>query len=486
MIARELLVKLGFDIDSAKLDKFSSMVDDTKNKMMSLKQGVMSNISPDISAKFNELKSYQDELASLSKSEKTEILSLNRLEKQAIRETTKLEKDELKERQRLVKESFKERQQLRLAELKNFQNSINLISRKFAIIGASITAGFGLSIRSTLKDAANFKKGKSSAGTFDKNQIAAVDSFNKSLDTTKSLIANLRNGFVVDMLPAIKETLEVFNVWVQKNKALIQEKLKDIIVGLAGAFKILSSVIGQVLSVLDFIISKTIGWRSVITAVISLGVAAWFISLSSSVLAAARAFKVFALAIYANPLVLIITAIVAALVLLVDEIYVTIQGGNSLINDFLKSDAWNAFKMGINAIVDSLKSMWEWLIKVKDGILNFPSNVTTKISGLIDVGKNKFNNLFSSDNGKLGEGNVKRYSIPKYEPEEVKKVFASSVTNNAREANVTNKNTFSMNITVPSGTEEKQAIYIGKVVKDELEKYNVFQTEQTLASIGSY
>lgn len=45
MIARELLVKLGFDIDSAKLDKFNASIDATKNKMQAIRNSSLQGIS---------------------------------------------------------------------------------------------------------------------------------------------------------------------------------------------------------------------------------------------------------------------------------------------------------------------------------------------------------------------------------------------------------------------------------------------------------
>jgi hypothetical protein len=496
MIARELLVKLGFDIDSTKLDKFNASIDATKNKMQSIRNSSLQGISSVGGNKLANAVSQQTgkyQFASaLTKEEllpEKELIRLNKIENQAIKETTKVEKAELKERQRFAREQFKEKQILQRSEERGFKTSMvsmSRVARKFAIVGASITAGFGLSLRSTLKDVANFKEGKNTASSFDKSQIIAVDNFNKTLNTTRSTVANLRNSFVIDMLPAIKETLEVFNAWVQKNKVLIQQKLKDIVAGLAGAFKILSSVIRQLASILDFIISKTIGWRTIITAVISLGAAAWFISLASSVIVAARAFKVLSLAILSNPLVLVITAITAALVLLVDEIYVTIQGGDSFINDFLKSDAWTFCKNSIDNVVQSLRDMWQWLLKVKEGVFNFPSNITTEIKGLLDSGASKFNDVFNNDLGKLGQGNVAHYALPQYKPEEVGRVFNSNVTSNTKGANITQKNSFNMNITVPAGTTQEQSKEILTLVRAEIEKNRAYETEKTLAAIGSY
>lgn len=542
MIARELLVKLGFDIDGAKLDKFNASIDATKNKMQAIRSRSMQSISsvggsklanaisPETNNRILALKNYNDELASLSKSERAEVLALNKIENQAIKETTQVEKAELKERQRFTKEQFREKQNLQRSQQRDFKTSMtsmSSIARKFAIVGAAITAGFGLSLRSTLKDVANFKEGKSSS-SFDKSQIMAVDNFNKALNTTKSTVANLRNVFAIGMLPAIEKTLKVFNAWIEKNKARILEKLTKIADGLSKAFTILSEIIERLATAFDFVIEKTVGWKVAISSIIVLGASAWFISLTSSILATARAFKVlvsatligsfisaitkirtigmaawfgglvapilaaasafkvFALAILTNPLTWAIVGITAALVLLVDEIYVTIKGGDSLINRFLESDSWKFYKMGIDKVIDSLKDMWQWLVKVKDSIFNFPSNVTTEIKGLLDIGKNKFNDVFNNDSGKLGQGNVKHYALPKYEPEEVSKVLNSNITNNARSANITQKNSFNMNITVPTGTTKEQSKEILTLVRAEIEKNQAFQTEKTLAAIGSY
>jgi hypothetical protein len=504
MIARELLVKLGFDIDSSKLDKFNTSIDATKNKMQAIRnsslQGIASAsgsklanaISPETNNRASVLKNYHDELASLSKSERAEVLALNKAENQAIKETTKIEKAELKERQRFTRERFKETQTLQRSQQRDFKTSMTSMSsvaRKFAILGASITAGFGLSLRSALKDVANFKEGKSSS-SFDKTQIATVDAFNKALDSTKSTAANLRNSFVIDMLPAIKETLEVFNAWVQKNKVQILKTLKNVVGGLAAAFKILSSVIKPILIAFNSIINRTIGWKNLITAIVTIGLGAWLISAASSVMPLVRAFKVLSSAILTtNPLVLLI---VGAFALLADEILVTLQDGDSFINDFLKSDAWKTTKDSIDAITESLKKMTKAM------------GMSQKTEFAQRKEKERLLNYQNSD-GKFGKGNVKAYtlkesllkapfkpkpelqplSFPEYNPfDRIMDSFRSNRP--AAENKINNKNSFVFNLTLPSGTTETQAKDLTSLVKQELEKYTSYQTEKTLAAIGSY
>jgi len=108
----------------------------------------------------------------------------------------------------------------------------------------------------------------------------------------------------------------------------------------------------------------------------------------------------------------------------------------------------------------------------------FTDNEVIKVG--FEKGVNKLSNHFNNDSGKLGQGNIKHLAMPKYTPEEVTRVPNSSITNNARSANV-NQN-FSFNISVPVGTSQEQAISITKIVQSQLEKYQ----EQTIAGIGSY
>jgi hypothetical protein len=130
--------------------------------------------------------------------------------------------------------------------------------------------------------------------------------------------------------------------------------------------------------------------------------------------------------------------------------------------------------------------MWQWLLKVKEGVFNFPSNITTEIKGLLDSGASKFNDVFNNDIGKLGQGNVAHYALPQYKPEEISRVSNSNVTNNARSANITQKNSFNMNINVPTGTTQEQSKEILTLVRAEIEKNRAYETEKTLAAIGSY
>jgi hypothetical protein len=489
MIARELLIKLGFDIDESKLNRFSRLVEDAKGKMTGLRENVAKKFSAS-DIKFAELKAYRDELLSFSKEERKDILSLNKLEKQAINEVRKEDRTRHLEKPRQLKEEQRLEARNRFA---SWRAGIITASRRVTLAGAAITGGFGLALRSTLKDVDSYKKGENENGsTFSPSQIAEVDKFNASLKTTASIARDLRNSFVIDMLPAVNEVVVSFKRWMVINKDLIQGKLKGAIETATDVFKLLVPIIGRIIGIFDMLISATVGWKYLITAVIGIGIAVWFAGVASSIWAAVIAFRAFTVAMLSNPITAIITAIIAVLVLLVDEIYVTIEGGDSLINRFLKSDAWEFCKDRINEVVEALKFMWKWIIKAKDGLLSLPSKtwklgveLKDDIKDFFDIEK-RIKNM-EGPSGYIPSG-AKVFSMPSYSPEEL--ATSSSIMHSTNQKtnnnNITQKNSFNMNITVPVGTSAEQAKVITNLVKAELEKHQEFETEKTLTAIGAY
>jgi len=527
MIARELLIKLGFDIDESKLNKFSKVVDDAKSKMISLKQSVAGKLgaslksnkykfspmeeydrsvindtknqlnksSSSTNTKFAELKAYRDELLSFSKEERNEILLNNKLEKAAINEVKREERQKHLEKQRQLREEQRLEARNRFA---SWRSGMIAASRKIAIAGAAIMGGFGLGLRSTLKDVDSYKKGENENGsTFTPKQIAEVDKFNASLKTTAAITREIRNSFVIDMLPAVNEVVLSFKQWMIVNKDLIGGKLKKAIETVTDVFKLLVPIISRIIGIFDMLVSATVGWKYLITAVIGIGLAVWFAGVASSIWAAVIAFRAFAGAIaavlLANPLLTAaITAILAVLALLIDEIWVTIEGGDSLINRFLKSDAWEFCKDRINEVVEALKFMWEWIIKAKDGLLSLPNKtwklgveLKDNIKDFFDIEKRIKNMDLPAGYTPLG---AKVFSMPSYSPEELATSPSIMHSTNLKKHhnNITQKNSFNMNITVPVGTSAEQAKVITDLVKAELEKHQEFETEKTLAAIGAY
>ena len=498
MIARELLVKLGFDIDEAKFSRFIKMSDDLKNRMTGLKASVASKLNMEtiplkqtknasykfaplndkenkaasnnaFAKKFAQAKAYADELKALSPAERSEIKLLN-----------KLESDEIKERLREVKARQKERRKASLSKVSALANQVALIS-------AAATGIFAVNARSTLKDVEEFKKtGTTSSGnTFSKDQVKTVDNFNRSLRSLNYTSKEIRNSFVIDLLPPLNEVIIGFRGWIESNRELIRTKLKDVISGVSQAFSFLLPVLKRVFDILNAIIEPTIGWKNLITAIVGIGLVAWIAGVITRVWSLVAAFT----ALVASPVVLTITAITAGLVLLADEIYMTIQGGDTLISRFLDSPSWNAFKGTLDSIIDSFKNMWSWVTKTTDAIGNMVAEGLNKIS---------FKNIlpdFSGISEMIGHREINvpvgaklinmKDRMPKYNPQEAFGNSNSVMNTTNRNNKVLNqRNSFNINVTTPVGTSQEQSRIIVDLVQKELQKTFDYENEKALIAVG--
>jgi hypothetical protein len=514
MIARELLVKLGFDIDEAKFSRFIKMSDDLKSRMTGLKNSVATRLNAEaiqpklkeskqvkqieaiqpkqvkapsykfaaldsqekqpainnsFAKKFAQAKAYADELKALTPVERSEIKLLN-----------KLESDEIKERLREVKTRQKERRKASLAQ-------VGALANQVAIISAAATGIFALNTRSTLKDVEQFKKtGTTDSGnTFSKDQVKTVDNFNRSLRSLNYTSKEIRNSFVIDLLPPLNEVIIEFRGWIESNRELIRTKLKDVISGVSQAFSFLLPVLKRLFDILNAIIEPTIGWKNLITALVGIGLVAWIAGVITKVWALVTAFT----ALIASPVVLTITAITAALVLLVEEIYMTWQGGDTLINRFLDSESWNTFKGTLDSIIDSFKNMWSWITKTTDAMSNLISeqfnkislkNILPDFSGIGEMVGNREINV--PVGGKLI--NMKD-RLPKYNPQEAFGNSNSVMNTTNRNNKVLNqRNSFNINVTTPVGTSQEQSRIIVDLVQKELQKTFDYENEKALIAVG--
>jgi hypothetical protein len=548
MIARELFVKLGFDIDEAEFSRFIKMSDNLKSRLTGLKSYVGSKLSyvkeaiqpklkeskqvkqieaiqpklkeskqvkqieaiqpklkeskqvkqieaiqpkqvkapsykfaalgsqekqPAINntfaKKFAQAKAYADELKALTPAERSEIKLLN-----------KLESDEIKERLREVKTRQKERRKASLAK-------VGTLANKVAVISAAATGIFALNTRSTLKDVEQFKKtGTTDSGnTFSKDQVKTVDNFNRSFNSLKYSIKDVRNSLVIDLLPSLNEVIIKFKDWIEKNKEAIKTKFDRLIKGVSKAFDFLLPILERLSNILNAIVESTIGWENLIAAIVGIGLVAWIAGVITKVWALVAAFT----ALIANPVVLTITAITAALILLTDEIYLTTQGGDTLITRFFGADAIDKFKAKLDSIIDSFKNMWSWITKTTDAMSNLISEQFNKIS---------FKNIlpdFSSIGEMVGNREINvpvggklinmKDMLPKYNPQEAFGNSNSVMNTTNRNNKVLNqRNSFNINVTTPVGTSQEQSRIIVDLVQKELQKTFDYENEKALIAVG--
>lgn len=200
---------------------------------------------------------------------------------------------------------------------------------------------------------------------------------------------DIRRQAILTVLPYLGAIVSKIREWYDANRALIEgtlTKLKDVIGRIGGA-------IGNTMSFIAKVIDHTTGWK------VALGLlAAGFIFLKRQMVMAAAAQG---LALLMNPLTWIAAAI-AAVILLVDDFMVYMEGGESLLGDFWKPfveaipmveawfehlkkialGIWDPMVDGMVAMKDALVQLGQWMVEwwAKNG-----EAVTTFVVGALIV-----------------------------------------------------------------------------------------------------
>lgn len=182
--------------------------------------------------------------------------------------------------------------------------------------------------------------------------VAAADAFGDSMDMLKGVVRGLAFDIGTALLPFLQRLVDGFKEWYLANRELIGKGLTVLSTILGGIFR----VIGEVIGVVNSLVESTIGWSNVFRAVAAVvgiltaavaGLAAVVYAFLAPVIAVSGA--IFALtALALSPLLAILSAIVgvfaavgaavAGVVLVIEDLYTYLQGGDSLIGRFL--DQW--------------------------------------------------------------------------------------------------------------------------------------------------
>lgn len=491
---RELFVQLGFKVDLNKFQQFNNSINIAKQNFSNFANEVGKTVAPDLQSlskeRFKELVAYDTELQDISAKERAEVKRLNVLEKQAGREALVIQRQKysfIKTEQAALLKQEKLRQQEQRRYITS-QNSIAAGIKRLALgFGAtfSIFSGF----KSTLEDIKKFKSGDKSAGVFSKKDIQAATTFSAVIKQVKGSFTEIKNSILIGVMPAISGFLNVINEFVQKNKQLIKQKLNLVIDILTISFKLLYITISKLKQILDPVVEKIGGWSNAISALIALGVVSWigsvivaisgFIGITTAASAIVSVFKAGAIALEGalialrtvmfalsvTPLGLIITAIVAAIAALI-------------INLDLVIPLWDKMRSSISIVTDTMKELWEWLIKAKDAILDFPKNIKTKIEGVFS--SNEIPTKFAEN-----AGNVKQI-LGGVEDAGSKAVVNNSTSSSSQKVTFSPKNSFSFNLNVPSGTTEEQARFLSSLVVKEVDKRLSYDNELFLNTVGAH
>lgn len=237
------------------------------------------------------------------------------------------------------------------------------------------------------KNAAALTLGTASA---ENTQIAQA--FNDAMSEFRMILSAVAQFVAVHLAPKIKAFIDQLKEWFIINNALIKD-------GLSSLAKTLAGIIGFAVSLfkaINNIVTNTIGWKTAILAVV---VALGYLKRAA----------------LTNPMLLIATAIIGAImfiIALVDDLITEMNGGSSLLGD-----AWKP-------LIDILRAIGKWWGMVKpvfsewldetiatfSAIIGFIGDIFKSIIKIIKGFWGLIVGIFTGDKGKIKNGFKKIFS----------------------------------------------------------------------------
>ena len=206
-------------------------------------------------------------------------------------------------------------------------------------------------------------------------ELVQANQYKREMDKTGLAIDSVKTKIALNLAPALTNLIGGFRNWLTINKSLIADGITKVIrfVGLA------IQVFVNYYKFLNMIITNTIGWKN---ALIALGVA-WAIL--------NRAFLF-------SPIGIVI-GLLTGLLLLIDDLMVYMNGGNSLFGEY-----WQPFIDGAKAAWEFAKTFWEFIKalwsgdtqKVKSLSKNLFDSIVSGFKSLITGIKSLLSKAFKS------------------------------------------------------------------------------------------
>lgn len=280
----------------------------------------------------------------------------------------------------------------------------------------------------------------------------ATKSFEELEETEKKLgatMTGIKNQAVIALLPAIKEMAESLLEWVKANKEVIASTIKGVVDALATAFSALGTVIGTVGDVVQWFIEHAEIGKAVL---IALGV----------VIAALAAEAAAAWIIGFAPIIGVVAAI-AALILVVQDVWKSITTGKGITADVFRwisgkvHGVWESFKSFGRSIGDFFTGIAS---SIKQAFVDFFDWVVAKaeaVGGAIRNAPGIKQVLDATHALGTGAGHIARALTGGGTPED-EAYDAISEVRTAGDAPTVNNNNVNANFTINSATGDPKAI----------------------------
>jgi archaellum component FlaC len=422
MIVRELITKLGFEIDSKKLDEFEKSLEKTKKQLKSFRNnflGIYSAISV-VGAGLNALtlnvaKSINNtdllanqlgiasqtlqELETASQNTGLKVgelsnsfLNFSKRVGDARLSTAGTSKDfqdlglSLKDNQgniRDLSDLYSEAAK-KINQLKDPTKQIALSQRLFGSSNLELSKFMGQSTEALNAQREEIRK---LSYIVDNKAIKSSKEFLKSWSNLKIIFSGIKTQLAIGLMPVFNEMIDSFKKWFIENKGIISQNIDTTIQSLTIAFQGLLKVLNLIITPIKFIINLMGGLDNALRIA---GISILIVWIYKAV----QAFNALRIAMLTNPFAIVIAgigAIVAILAVLIEDIALWVSGNNSAIESVLGS--WENFSKKFSAIWDSVVTGF------KDGLTsigNFGQTIFDSIFDGIVSSINKILNLFDT------------------------------------------------------------------------------------------
>lgn len=222
-------------------------------------------------------------------------------------------------------------------------------------------------------------------GFYTAESAAQADAANDALEDSATLIRGMKNEIGIGLLPVLKAVADRFNNWILANREIIRSKIDKFVTNTAKAFETLWSVGVRVFHWVESLVRLFGGLENVLK-LIGVALLAAFggtiaLAVQSLIALVTLLGGAFLLA-WAEALIVpaLIAAGIALLILIIEDLYVWIRGGDSVIGDFLGS--WVDFR--VNALKE-FASFFEGLGVIWDGIVMLFKGVWEILSGAFGI-----------------------------------------------------------------------------------------------------
>lgn len=203
----------------------------------------------------------------------------------------------------------------------------------------------------------------------DKDTIAAGDDLGDTWDKLKAAANGLRYSIGGPLLKSLKDSAESTLAWIKANRGLIAQRLRSVMRGIAGAIKAVGVGLDLVWRALNFVIARWKLFAALIVgslaaiAIANAGAVISFIALGAAAIGSAIAAAA-AWVVAAAPFIAL-AALIAIVLLALEDLWVFLHGGKSLIGDVGKELA----KLVSDFIDQGPKDGEHWMLKILRSVL---------------------------------------------------------------------------------------------------------------------